>query len=104
MKFQSKYKELRLIVEPERTELTNAGRKIVPGKAIEFKNFLYETEDKKEIKFIKEHRMFGVNIFVMKSEEEQEDELIAKAEEVKAKRSGKGSVADAVEAKATGKK
>ena len=90
MIFKSIYKELRLVVKPEQKNVTNMGVSIVPGEAIEFKNFLYETEDKKEIKFIKSNRLFGAKIIEIPSVEEQEDKLIQKAEAIKAKRGGKG--------------
>ncbi len=107
MEFKSKYKEHRLVMSPERHRVVDGNTQIEQGKAIEFKDFIYETEDKEEIKFIKGHRTFDVKIFAVKSEEEQEDELLKKANEVKAKREGKKAkkgnkktVADEVEAKA----
>ena len=93
------------------------GRVIVPGKSIDFQNFVFETEDKEQIKFLKKHPAFNVEIFETKSVEEQEDDLLKRAEEIKAKREGSGklekpatskakkpSVADAVEKAAQAKK
>jgi len=55
MRFASKFKNHVLIVEP-------AIRGVSPGKKIEFKDGVYETEDKKEIKAIKSSRDFGLFI------------------------------------------
>lgn len=110
MIFRSKYKEHRLVITPQRQDKTNMGIVIVPGKAVEFVNNRFETEDKEIIEFLLGHQAFGVEIFEEKTEEQQEDELLKKAEEIKDKRKGSGklekpatknakksSVADAVE-------
>lgn len=100
MIFQSKYKEHRLIVTAQRVEMTNFGRNLVAGKTIEFKNSLFETEDKKEIEFIKKHPSFGIDIVEIPSVKEQEDALIKKAEEIKAQREDKVSAVEEMVKKA----
>ncbi len=55
MRFVSNYSNLTLVLEN-----TIAGKS--PGKKIEFRGGVYETNNPKEIKAIRENRLFGVHI------------------------------------------
>ena len=81
-KFTSKYKNLRITIEPDDTEFVKGKTKIIPGKHIVFENNTFATDDKKEIEFLKSHPEFGRTIFC-------EDEIIEKAEKIAGKESEK---------------
>jgi len=74
-KFTSKYKNLRIVIEPDDVEFVKGKTRIVPGKHIQFENNVFTTDDKKEIEFLKNHSDFGRTIFC-------EDDVIEKAEKI----------------------
>jgi hypothetical protein len=63
MKFLSKYRNHKLIVEPTRMIVQDGMAYSQPGKMIEFHDFSYETTDKKEISFLRGHKLFGSTVF-----------------------------------------
>jgi hypothetical protein len=60
MKFVSKYENHVICVKPNRVQIQDGISFPVPGEHIRFQRFEYETTDKKEIDFLKKHRLFGV--------------------------------------------
>ena len=62
-KFISTYKDLTLVVKPGDRTYINHRLVIEKGRRIKFAHGEYRTEDPGEIKFIKEHRLFGNQIF-----------------------------------------
>jgi len=77
-------------MKPAMKQITNFGVKLVPGQAIQFEDSTFETEDKKEAKFIEEHRLFTRGeIIKEKSVKQMEEELLKKADKIKAKRAKK---------------
>lgn len=61
-KFLSKFKDHKLVMTPTRMVVQDGMSYSVPGKAIQFQNYRYETNDKDEIKFLEKHRLFGTDI------------------------------------------
>jgi len=63
MIFVSKFVRLNLVMKPGSKSYVD-GRVIVKaGRSIQFENGKYKTEDKKEIDFIRKHRLFSTAIF-----------------------------------------
>lgn len=66
MKFISKYRNLTLTIEPDEVEEVKGKTVKRPGKHIQFTNRVYTTNDKEEIKFLKNHKNFGTDFFMQK--------------------------------------
>jgi hypothetical protein len=64
-KFISKCANQVLTMKPQRNQILDGIVFPVQGEHIRFNNGEYETEDKKEIEFIKKHRLFGSQIAEM---------------------------------------
>lgn len=70
MQFFSKWKNLRLIIKPTRKTLhAESGEWVINyGHGIEFQDGIFETEDDKEIQFLKNHKYFDNIITTFNSE------------------------------------
>ncbi len=64
MKFQSSNKKLRLIVKAGYREVQNGYPIDHPQVDIWFQNHFYETDDEKEIEWLKKHKMFSAEQFL----------------------------------------
>lgn len=62
-KFISRCSNQVLTIKPSRVQNVDGIVVPVPGEHIRFNNGEYETDEKKEIDFIKKHRLFGNAIF-----------------------------------------
>lgn len=62
-KYIAKYTDLKLIDKSTYTKEVEGRRVVVPGKAIQFANGVYETTDKDEIAFLDNHPNCG-NVFI----------------------------------------
>jgi hypothetical protein len=62
-KFIAKCSNQVLCMKPQRVQVVDGIVLPVPGEHIRFNNGEYETADKKEVEFIKNHRLFGSQIF-----------------------------------------
>jgi len=75
-RFISRYANHVLVMKPARKVIDEVeGITIVPGRRIQFVDGVYETDRSEEVKFIRNHRDFGVLIFEEKpapGEEPQE--------------------------------
>lgn len=71
MKFVSKISNHVLCVKPNRQQVQDGIVVPIPGEHIRFSNHEFETSDKKEIAFIKGHRLFGSQITVVDAAEVQ---------------------------------
>ena len=72
MKFIStKYKALRIVLQPKTRRFVGGQWQIVPGTTVEFVNSVYETEDEGIIRALKRHRYYG---FLIHSDEPVKDE------------------------------
>jgi len=56
-------------MKPKRTQIIDGIVQPVDGQHIRFENGQYATEDKKEIEYIRKHRLFGNAIFEDKKQE-----------------------------------
>jgi hypothetical protein len=74
MKFISKCENQVLTIKPNRQSVQDGIVIHVPGEHIRFQNGEFETTDKKEIEFIKNHRLYG-NAITAVEEPKQDDEL-----------------------------
>ena len=70
-KFISKYLQLKLINKASYSKEVEGRVVVVPGKSVQFNNGVYETTDKDEISFLKNHPNFG-NIFIEVKEKDVE--------------------------------
>ena len=61
-KFLSKCPNQVLCVKPNRVQIADGIAMPVTGEHIRFNNGEFETEDKKEIEFLRKHRLFGFEI------------------------------------------
>jgi hypothetical protein len=59
MKFLSKCPNQVICMHPTRRQIVDGVPVVIPGKCIEFANGEYETTDKKEIDFLKKHKLNG---------------------------------------------
>ena len=88
--YQSQFKNLKLIIKPVLTQITNFGKKRIPGHSIQFENGMFTTDDKTEREFIEKHAFFArKEIIRVKTKEEQEDAIIKAADKIKAKKTKK---------------
>lgn len=65
MKFVSKVSNHVLCMKPARIQIQDGIAVPIPGEHIRFNNHEYDTKDKKEQNFIKNHRLFGSQITVV---------------------------------------
>lgn len=75
--FLSRYQNLILVIEP------SLPKKPKPGKRIEFMQGRYETNDKKEIEYLRGHKKFGhlfMEIPEEKTEKPEKPEVLSKKE------------------------
>lgn len=61
--FISRYRELRLVVKSAYSNQVDGRIVTYPGKSIQFRDGVFETENPEEIKFLEGHKNFG-NIFI----------------------------------------
>lgn len=103
MQFISKkYKALRIVLDPKGYQAVEGRRVTVglnrlypTGKSIEFQNGLYDTNDPKIIKLLKNHPDYGSSFFsdeLGESANQATDEAIAKENEKKAMAEKAGSI------------
>lgn len=71
-KFLSKCPNHVLCMIPNRVQIADGIAMPVQGQKIEFVNGEFETEDKKEIEFLRKHRLFGFEITEVKAAEVNE--------------------------------
>lgn len=71
--FLSKCANQVLTVRPNRTQIIDGVTQTVPGEHIHFEHGEYETEDKKEITFLRKHQFYGNRITEI--EETKEEKL-----------------------------
>lgn len=69
-KFIARCENQVLTMKPQRTQVLDGIVQPVPGQHIRFESGVYETKDKAEIEFIKNHRLFGNQIFLDGKNEE----------------------------------
>ena len=62
MKFIAKCKNQVLCMKPNRVQVVDGIPVPTPGEHVRFNNGEFETEDKRVIKFIKDHKLFNVDI------------------------------------------
>jgi len=62
VKFVSKSSNQVLCMVPNRVQIVDGMAVPIPGKRVTFENGEYNTTDKKEIEFLRSHRLFGVAI------------------------------------------
>jgi hypothetical protein len=74
MKFISKCENQVLTIKPNRQSVQDGIVIHVPGEHIRFQNGEFETTDKKEIEFIKNHRLYG-NAITGVEDPNESDEL-----------------------------
>lgn len=65
-RFISPSKNLRLVMKPMRRQIVEGVPFLMPGKAIKFSNGVYETDDEKELQFLRNHPVFGRDFFETK--------------------------------------
>lgn len=68
-KFISRCNNQVLCIKPKRVQIIDGISQIVEGEHIRFENGEYETNDKKEIEYLRKHRFFGTSIFEDKKAE-----------------------------------
>jgi len=73
-KFMSKCENLVLCIKPNRNQIVDGIVVPVPGEHIRFNAGEYETSEKKEIDFIKKHRLFGSQITEIKRSDAANDQ------------------------------
>lgn len=61
-KFMSKCENQVICMIPNRTQIVDNIAVPVPGRAIRFDRGEYSTDDKKEIDFLRKHRLFNIEI------------------------------------------
>jgi hypothetical protein len=61
-KFFAKCENQVVVITPNRKQVFDGIPMPVPGKRIQFSHGEYETEDKKEIEFLRKHRLYKVSI------------------------------------------
>jgi len=83
MKFVSKYREHRIVMTPTYKKQIGINTVIVPGKAIEFKNFEFYTKDKEEIEFLKSSSEYGSVIHSAPEKEDIKKNILKLADEIK---------------------
>mgnify|MGYP002681838495 CR=1 FL=1 len=83
MKFVSKWREHRIVMTPSYKQLVGVSSVFVPGKAIQFVNNEYVTEDKEEIQFLRNHKEFGTIIHEAPDAKEAQRKLVEMAEQIK---------------------
>lgn len=71
-KFNSKCPNQILTIKPARQQVLDGVVMPVPGERICFYNGEYETTDKKEIEYIRKHRLFGNSIVEVKSSDTEQ--------------------------------
>ena len=72
VRFISRYAELKLVNKATYTKEIEGRVVVQPGKAIQFRDGVYETSDKDEIAFLESHPNFGNTFFRLKAKEETE--------------------------------
>lgn len=71
-RFISKCSNQVLTIKPSRNQIVEGIVENISGEHIRFENGVYETEDKKELEFLRKHRFFGNRIFEDKVTKKQE--------------------------------
>lgn len=66
-KFVAPSKNLRLVIKPESRQVVDGIVQQIPGKAIKFSNGQYETIDKDELAFLRNHSVYNKDFFEKKS-------------------------------------
>lgn len=98
-KFISKYPNHKIVMKSSYAQEVDGRRTIVGGESIQFKNGVYETDDKNVIKFLEDLKAFGriilrvdknldevkKKLMMTEKEKEEEAERIAKEKEREAK-------------------
>lgn len=84
MKFLSKTFGLRIILKPSYYKYYEGGRReLVHGIDAQFKNGVFETEDKKTIKLLLEHRDYGIKFFSPEVKKQADRERVKEIEKEK---------------------
>lgn len=65
-KFVAPSKNLRLVIKPESRQVVDGIVQQIPGKAIKFSNGQYETIDKDELAFLRNHSVYNKDFFEKK--------------------------------------
>ncbi len=68
MIFVSRFKRLRLTIEPSETYIEHGRTNSVKGKHVQFENNQYETKDQSIIAWLKACPTFGVDFYIMKED------------------------------------
>jgi len=89
MKFLSRWKEHRIVIKPAYYREVDSKAILVQGKAIQFHDNEFITEDQEEIDFLKKHREFGTIIHEVPSGDEINAGILKIAEEIEQKKSVK---------------
>lgn len=80
MQFISKYENLRLVIQPKRWKEVDGSKFLTDGITVEFRNGVFDTEDKELITSLKGCRSFGQDFW---SAEGEKDELpVAAAKDI----------------------
>lgn len=82
MKFLSKCKNQVLCIKPSRAQIVDGITVPIPGEHIRFNSGEYETNNQKEIEFIKKHRLFNSQITAVEEKNEGLDALKQLADEL----------------------
>lgn len=62
-RFMARYKKLKINMKAPYYQIINGMKELVPGKAIQFDNGVYVTDNPEEIEFIRNYKMFGKWVF-----------------------------------------